>query len=348
MTAVLVPVVHRGRLGGRKRVDGHRCAATSRWILVLEGLVIGVFAATDVFLFYVLFEAMLIPMYFLIGRYRRSPAAVRGSQVLPVLAARRPAHACGADRALRPVGRPVRRRHLRLRRARRDGHQPRTTQKWLFLGFAIAFAIKAPMWPLHTWLPDAAAEAPPSCLGALLVGVLDKVGTFGMLRLCLPLFPDASQVLRPGRSSSWRWSASSTGRSWPSARPTSSGLIAYTSVSHFGFIVLGIFALTIPGAERAPPSTWSTTASPSPRCSCSSGTWPRAAARAWWPTSAGSRRSPPCLAGLFLVAGLSSLALPGLSSVRLGVPRPGRHLHPSTRGRPSSPPRASSWPPSTS
>ena len=117
-----------------------------------------------------------------------------------------------------------------------------STQRWLFLGFFVAFAIKAPMWPVHTWLPDAAAQSTPA--GAvLLVGILDKVGTFGMIRYCLTLFPDASRYFAPvivllavigvlygallaiGQTDLQR-------------------LVAYTSISHFGFITLGIFAMT--------------------------------------------------------------------------------------------------------
>ena len=119
------------------------------------------------------------------------------------------------------------------------------TERLLFLGFFIAFAIKAPLWPVHTWLPDAAAEAPPG--GAvLLVGVLDKVGTFGMLRFCLPLFPDASQ---------WATPVVITlavigilyGALLAIGQTDIKRLIAYTSISHFGFIVLGIFAMTTQG-----------------------------------------------------------------------------------------------------
>ena len=137
---------------------------------------------------------MLIPVYFLIGLLRRAAAAVRRGQV-PALQPRR--RAADAGRARRPLHR---RRASSARgtfdfRALTDLHISNGIQKALFLGFFIAFAIKAPMWPVHTWLPDAAAEATPG-VAVMLVAVLDKVGTFGMIRYCLPLFPDATQVLR--------------------------------------------------------------------------------------------------------------------------------------------------------
>ena len=221
-------------------------------MLVLETMMIGVFAATDVFLFYVFFEAMLIPMYFMIGSLRRRAAAVRGGQVPAVQPARRPAHAGRGDRAVRvlravrgPPGTTERSCSTRWPRWR---CRP-TVQKWLFLGFFIAFAIKAPLWPFHTWLPDAATSAQPGA-AVLLVGVLDKVGTFGMIRYCLELFPAGFHYFTPlvlvlavisviygaivaiGQTSMKR-------------------LIGYTSISHFGFIVLGIFALTSQGQSGA-------------------------------------------------------------------------------------------------
>ena len=200
---------------------------------------IGVFAATDVFLFYVFFEAMLIPMYFIIGSYggpQRSYAAVKfllyslfGGLLMLAAVIGLFVVSDGGNQAFlfeNLLGLDI----------------APNTERWLFLGFFVAFAIKAPLWPVHTWLPDAAAESPPG--GAvLLVGVLDKVGTFGMIRLCLPLFPDAS-----------RWAAPVVitlavigilyGALVAIGQTDIKRLIAYTSISHFGFITLGIFALT--------------------------------------------------------------------------------------------------------
>ena len=149
---------------------------------------IGVFAATDVFVFYVMFEVMLIPMYFLIGAYggvQRAYAATKFFLYsllggLMMLAALIGLYVASGD--IRPEGGT-----LDWATLQSIAHQiPESTQLWIFAGFAIAFAIKAPLVPLHTWLPDAGAEAPAGA-GTLLVGVLDKVGTFGFLRICLPL-----------------------------------------------------------------------------------------------------------------------------------------------------------------
>ena len=122
-------------------------------------------------------------------------------------------------------------------------------QKLLFLGFFIAFAIKAPLVPFHTWLPDSGSEAPIG--GAvLLVGVLDKVGTFGFLRYCLPLFPDASRYFAP-----WVLVLAVVGILYAAllamGQSDMKRLVSYTSISHFGFIALGIFAFTTEGATGA-------------------------------------------------------------------------------------------------
>ncbi|HKA67724.1 MAG TPA: NADH-quinone oxidoreductase subunit M, partial [Actinomycetes bacterium] len=158
-------------------------------ILVLETMMVGVFAATDIFLFYVLFEAMLIPMYFLIGSYggvRRSYAAVKFLLYslfggLLMLAAVIGLYVVAKDQLGAGTF-----DFISLAGAIQSGQleiDPEI-EKLLFAGFFIAFAIKAPLVPFHTWLPDAAAEATPGS-AVLLVGVLDKVGTFGMLRYCL-------------------------------------------------------------------------------------------------------------------------------------------------------------------
>ena len=194
LIGVLVPVVVLA--SWRDEPTGQRSMkAYFAWLLLLESFMVGVFAATDVFLFYVFFEAMLVPMYFLIGSFggpRRQYAAVKfflyslvGGLVmlaavigLYVVSASELGEGTFAFDALRGI------------------EIDPGVQKLLFLGFFVAFAIKAPLVPFHTWLPDSGAEAPIG--GAvLLVGVLDKVGTFGFLRYCLPLFPDASRDLAP-------------------------------------------------------------------------------------------------------------------------------------------------------
>ncbi len=280
------------------------------WLLLLEAMMVGVFAATDVFLFYVFFEAMLVPMYFLIGRFggpRRQYAAVKfflyslvGGLVmlaavigLYVVSASELGEGTFAFDALRQLD-----------------IDP-GVQKLLFLGFFVAFAIKAPLVPLHTWLPDSAAEAPIG--GAvLLVGVLDKVGTFGFLRYCLPLFPDASRYFAPlvlvlavigvlyaallamGQSDMKR-------------------LVAYTSISHFGFIALGIFAFTTEAATGAVLYMVNHGIATGLLFVVVGMLMARGGSRQIGDYG-GVAAQAPVLAGVFLIAGLASLALPGTNS----------------------------------
>jgi NADH-quinone oxidoreductase subunit M len=272
--------------------------------------VLGVFAATDVFLFYVLFEAMLIPMYFLIGRYggpRRQYAAIKVflySLVggLLMLAALIGLWLTSRDRLGAPTFDYTALVGLEI--------DPQL-QRWLFLGFFIAFAIKAPLWPLHTWLPDAAAEAPPST-SVLLVGVLDKVGTFGMLRLCLPLFPDAADFFTP-MVVALSVIAIVYGALLAIGQTDLKRLIAYTSVSHFGFISLGIFAMTSQGQSGATLYMVNHGFSIAALFLLAGLLASRRGSRSVTDFG-GVQKVAPVLAGFFLVAGLSSLALPGLSS----------------------------------
>jgi NADH-quinone oxidoreductase subunit M len=276
--------------------------------LLLETFMIGVFAATDVFLFYVFFEAMLIPMYFIIGSYggpQRSYAAVKfllyslfgGLLMLAAVIGLFVVSDGGSQAFLfeNLLGLDI----------------APNTERLLFLGFFVAFAIKAPLWPVHTWLPDAAAEAPPG--GAvLLVGVLDKVGTFGMIRLCLPLFPDAS-----------RWAAPVVialavigilyGALVAIGQTDIKRLIAYTSISHFGFITLGIFALTTTASSGSTLYMFNHGFSTAALFLIAGFMISRRGSRLI-ADYGGVQRVAPMLAGTFLVAGLSSLALPGLSS----------------------------------
>ncbi|MEW2383779.1 NADH-quinone oxidoreductase subunit M [Micromonospora sp. NPDC047707] len=212
-------------------------------LLVLECTMIGVFAAADVFLFYVFFEVMLVPMYFLIGSYgghQRQYAAVKFflySLVggLFMLAAVIGLWVVGGKTfdwaALSQVDIST------------------GTERWLFLGFFLAFAIKAPFFPFHTWLPDAGGAAPAGA-AALLVGVLDKVGTFGILRYCLPLFPDAAKWFAP-----WALALGLIGIIYAALLAVGQNdlkrLVSYTSIAHFGFIGVGIFAFTSQAATGA-------------------------------------------------------------------------------------------------
>lgn len=279
-------------------------------MLVLETMMIGVFAATDVFLFYVFFEAMLIPMYFLIGSYggpRRSYAAMKFllyslAGGLLMLVAIIGLYVVSADQL--PQGSFAFEQLIEL-----DISTP--VQIALFSGFFIAFAIKAPLFPFHTWLPDAGAEAPVG--GAvLLVGILDKVGTFGFLRYCLPLFPEASRILGPyiivlcvigiGYGALLAMGQKDLMR-----------LISYTSVAHFGFIGLGIFAVTSQGQTGAVLYMVNHGLSTGALFLVAGFLIARGKSRLI-PDYSGVAALAPILAGTFLVAGLSALALPGLST----------------------------------
>jgi len=216
-------------------------------MLLLETGMLGVFVALDLVLFYIFWEGMLIPMYFLIGIWggpRRIYATLKfflytmaggvlmlvAIIVLYYLNAGRPGGEFTFD-LLKIYG-------LQL---------PFATQAWLFLAFAVAFAIKVPMFPFHTWLPDAHVEA-PTAGSVILAGVLLKMGTYGFLRFALPLFPEATRSFTP----LFAWLAIIGilyGALVSMVQPDLKKLVAYSSVSHLGFVMLGIFALTTQGLE---------------------------------------------------------------------------------------------------
>ena len=214
-------------------------------VLVLETGMIGVFVSLDLFLFYVFWEAMLIPMYFIIGVWggsRRIYAAVKfvlytlvGS-LLMLVAILALYYQHGAATGTYSFDLPTVVRWV---------IPPGTAQTLMFLAFAGAFAIKVPMFPFHTWLPDAHVEA-PTAGSVILAGVLLKMGTYGFLRFCLPLFPDASLAAAPVI-----FALSVIGilyGAWVSTvQPDLKKLVAYSSVSHLGFVMLGIFTLTQQG-----------------------------------------------------------------------------------------------------
>jgi NADH-quinone oxidoreductase subunit M len=319
LIAVLVPVVILASWDTVEdlEVSGRDAPGTGRrgvpaffaWLLVLETMMIGVFAATDVFLFYVFFEAMLIPMYFLIGTYggpRRSYAAVKfllyslfgGLLMLAAvigLYVQSAKHGTGtfSFEALS---------NLEL---------SHSMQVWLFLGFFLAFAIKAPLFPFHTWLPDAGAEAPTG--GAvLLVGVLDKVGTFGFLRYCLPLFPYAAHKLAP-----YVIALSVVGVLYGALLAMGpkdlKRLVSYTSVAHFGFIGLGCFAFTTQAGTGAVLYMVNHGLSTGALFVVVGFLVDRGRSRLI-PDYQGVAKVAPKLGAMFFIAGLSALALPGLST----------------------------------
>ncbi|GAA2510403.1 NADH-quinone oxidoreductase subunit M [Pilimelia columellifera] len=210
-------------------------------LLALESSMIGVFAAADIFLFYVFFEVMLIPMYFLIGSYGDASGQGRKRQYAAVkfflYSLVGGLFMLAAVVGLWVVGGKTFDWQTLSQIDISDG-----TERWLFLGFFIAFAVKAPFFPFHTWLPDAGGAAPAGA-AALLVGVMDKVGTFGILRYCLPLFPDATRWFAP-----YAIALALIGVIYAALVAIGQNdlkrLVSYTSIAHFGFIGIGIFAFT--------------------------------------------------------------------------------------------------------
>jgi NADH-quinone oxidoreductase subunit M len=310
MSVLLTPVVV---VAGWNESEGGRWSPKVFYslLLVLETMMIGVFASTDVFLFYVFFEAMLVPVYFLIGGYgsgERAAAAVKfllyslfggllmlasiiGIYVMATRYGNRTFDITTLSQ-LHTVLTPM-------------------MENVLFLGFFIAFAIKAPLWPLHTWLPDAAKSATPGT-SVLLLGVLDKVGTFGMIRYCLTLFPEASKTFTP-MIITLAVISILYGAFLAIGAKDIKRLIAYTSISHFGFITMGIFAMTSQGMSGSTlymfNHGFSTAA-----LFLVAGFMISRRNSSTISDFGGLQRVTPIMAWSFFIAGLSSLALPGLSS----------------------------------
>jgi NADH-quinone oxidoreductase subunit M len=217
-------------------------------VLALESAMIGVFVSLDLFLFYVFWDAMLIPMYFLIGIWgydRRVYAAIKfiiytmAGSVLMLIAILTLAYYHGAVTGA-PSFDLLKLYALPL---------PGWLQFWGFLAFTIAFAIKVPLFPFHTWLPDAHVQA-PTAGSVILAGVLLKMGTYGLVRFAFPLFPDAALYFAP-----YLATAAVIGIIYGAlvamVQPDLKKLVAYSSVSHLGFVALGISAMNVQGVQGA-------------------------------------------------------------------------------------------------
>ncbi|MEU2788313.1 NADH-quinone oxidoreductase subunit M [Streptomyces sp. NPDC007100] len=333
LTALLVPFVI---LAGWHDADPmEEPTPNRRWrptqgffalILAVEAMVVISFEATDVFLFYIFFEAMLIPMYFLIGGFgdragehgeeqsatQRSYAAVKFllynlagglimlAAVIGLYAAT--AHQLGSGTFSL----------TEIVQARADGRLELAagTERLLFLGFFFAFAVKAPLWPLHTWLPNAMGES-TAPVAVLITAVVDKVGTFAMLRFCLQLFPEASSWATPvilvlALVSILYGALLAVGQR------DIKRLIAYASISHFGFIVMGIFAMTSQGQGGATLYMVNHGISTAALMLVAGFLISRRGSRLIGDYG-GVQKVAPVLAGTFLVGGLATLSLPGLA-----------------------------------
>jgi NADH-quinone oxidoreductase subunit M len=226
----------------------HRIKEFYAFLLLLEFGLVGVFAAWDLFLFYTFWEVVLVPMYFLIGIWghdRRIYATVKfflytmvGSVLMlaAIIFLYSQAHTFDYADILAQLG---------------SGKivLDHGTETLLFLAFFVAFAIKVPLFPLHTWLPDAHVEA-PTAGSVMLASVMLKMGTYGLVRFCLPMFPSAAK-----ENASWIATLAIigiiVGALVAMVQPNMKKLVAYSSVSHLGFVVLGIFSFTQVGLDGA-------------------------------------------------------------------------------------------------
>ncbi|GAA3246011.1 NADH-quinone oxidoreductase subunit M [Streptomyces lavendulae] len=325
LTALLIPFVIGAGWNDADPLETN----SSRWrptqgffalILMVEAMVIISFEATDVFLFYVFFEAMLIPMYFLIGGFgdrahsgtdenaaaQRSYAAVKfllynlvGGLIM--LAAVIGLYVVAGNFSLQEIT---------AARAAGTLDMATNTERLLFLGFFFAFAVKAPLWPLHTWLPNAMGEA-TAPVAVLITAVVDKVGTFAMLRFCLGLFPDASKWATPVILVLALISIV-YGALLAVGQRDIKRLVAYASISHFGFIILGIFAMTSQGQSGATLYMVNHGISTAALMLVAGFLISRRGSRLI-ADYGGVQKVAPVLAGTFLIGGLATLSLPGLA-----------------------------------
>ena len=244
LTGFLTPIALLSSWGSIER----KVKEFSIFMLALEAAMIGVFISLDLFLFYVFWDAMLIPMYFLIGIWgydQRIYAAIKfmlytmAGSVLMLIAILGLAYLHSAATGSYSFD------LLKLYAL----DIPAQTQFWFFLAFALAFAIKVPLFPFHTWLPDAHVQA-PTAGSVILAGVLLKMGTYGLVRFAFPLFPIAAAYFAP-----WLALLAVIGIIYGAlvamVQPDMKKLVAYSSVSHLGFVVLGICAMNVQGLQGA-------------------------------------------------------------------------------------------------
>jgi NADH-quinone oxidoreductase subunit M len=305
LTVVLVPIV---MLAAWHDSPDDESKPWFAWALALEALSLAVFLATDVFLFYVVFEATLIPAYFLIGRFGRAGRAGAALKFLMfqlggglvLLGSVIGLYVVSADQ-----GSPS---YLFTDLQQLDIST--SAGRWLFAGFFIAFAVKAPLFPVHTWLADTTENATPPT-SVLLVCVLDKIGTFGMLRFCLGLFPEASDWATPVVVVLALISIV-YGAFLAIGQDDILRLVGLTSLSHFGFITLGIFVFTTEGANGSilyMVNHGIATAA----LFLIAGFVIKRRGTTLISQMGGLEKVTPVLAGLFLVAALATAGLPGLS-----------------------------------
>jgi NADH-quinone oxidoreductase subunit M len=274
------------------------------FFLLLEIGMMGVFLAQDLFLFYIFWEFTLVPMYFLIGIWggpRRIYAAIKfflytmAGSILMLLAILWLGIYGGTFSVPDLIA---------------QANIPANIQWWLFLAFAAAFAIKVPMWPLHSWLPDAHVEA-PTAGSVILAGVMLKLGTYGFLRFNIPLFPEASIQAAP-----WMALLATIGIIYGAAVSYAQAdikkLVAYSSVSHLGFVMLGLFALNSQGVQGAILQMVNHGLSTGALFLLVGMIYEQTHTREL-KVYGGLWKITPVFAAIFLIASLSSMGLPGLN-----------------------------------
>ncbi|MFM9033315.1 MAG: NADH-quinone oxidoreductase subunit M [Mycobacterium sp.] len=328
LTAVLMPlllIAGWNDADDRPGLSGRGTHGYIALMLAVEGMVLISLASLDILLFYVFFEAMLIPMYFLIGGFggaKGSDPAAAGSAApaaavkfllynlfggLVMLAALVGLYVVtaknfdGGTFDVRAITEAVSSGQFVV---------APVVAHMLFGGFLFAFAVKAPLWPLHRWLPDAAVQATPAS-AVLMMAVMDKVGTFGMLRYCLPLFPDSAALFRPVVIA-LAVIGIIYGAVLAIGQTDVMRLISYTSISHFGFIILGIFVMTSQGQSGSTLYMVNHGISTAALFLVAGFLVSRRGSRAI-ADYGGVQQVAPVLAGTFLISGLATLSLPGLA-----------------------------------
>jgi NADH-quinone oxidoreductase subunit M len=307
LTALLFPLA----LVGVK--PHHDPKAYTAWMLLLEGACLGVFLALDLFLFFVFFELTLVPMYMVIGGWgygERVYAALKfflytftGSIFMLVSVLSLVFLYSGG------TGESVTFDLVEL--ANRPGGAIATeTARWLFLGFAVAFAVKVPLFPLHTWLPDAHTQA-PTAGSVILAGVLLKLGTYGLVRFGLFLFPEASDWFAPAMVTLGVVGVL-YGALVAAMQRDLKRLVAYSSVAHLGFIVLGTFAFTVQGLSGGVLQMVNHGISTGALFLLVGMIYDRRHTREIADLR-GLQKAAPYLAGVFTVVMFSSIGLPGLN-----------------------------------